>query len=143
VSVNTRDGIEHLIPNENLITQRVENWTYSSTRKRLKIPVGVHYDSDVRKAIQLCKEAALETNRILDDPAPSCLLRGFGDSSVDLEARVWIQDPQNGVSNVTSEVLLRIWDKFQANGIEIPYPQRDLHLRTPPSLVQGLSAAVG
>ncbi len=130
VSVLTRDGVEHLIPNEELIINRVENWSHSQSLLRLRQGVGVHYKADLHKAIELCKEAASETERILSDPPPNCLVRGFGDSSVDLEMRVWINDPMNGRANVISELLLRIWDKFHANDIEIPYPQRDLHLRS-------------
>jgi small-conductance mechanosensitive channel len=92
--------------------------------------VGVHYKSDIHHVMKLCVEAALETPRILHDPKPNCLLRGFGDSSVDFEMRFWIEDPMNGRANVTSDMLVRIWDKFKEHGIEIPYPQRDLHLRT-------------
>ncbi len=130
VSVLTRDGVEHLIPNEELIINRVENWSHSQNLLRLRQVVGVHYKADLHKAIKLCKEAASETERILSDPAPNCLVKGFGDSSVDLEMRVWINDPMNGRANVISELLIRIWDKFHANDIEIPYPQRDLHLRS-------------
>jgi small-conductance mechanosensitive channel len=143
VSVVTRDGTEHLIPNEELIVQRVENWSYSNNQVRLKIPVGVSYDSDIRKAIDLCLEAVAETSRVLKMPKPVCLLRGFGDSSVDLETRIWIDDPQNGVSNVKSEVMLAMWEKFHAHGIQIPFPQRDLHLKPPAEihvLSQGNSA---
>jgi len=130
VSVITRDGIEHLIPNEVLITDRVENWSYSDNLVRLKLPIGISYKSDVRLAIKLCIEAATATPRIQEKPEPRCLLKGFGDSSVDLELRVWIDDPPNGRANVLSEVLLGIWDRFHEHGIEIPYPQRDLHLRS-------------
>lgn len=130
VSVITRDGIEHLIPNEALITDRVENWSYSDNLVRLRVPIGIHYKSDVRLAIKLCVEAAATTPRIQQKPEPKCLLKGFGDSSVDLELRVWIDDPPNGRSNVLSEVLLGVWDRFHEYGIEIPYPQRDLHLRS-------------
>ncbi len=131
VSVTTRDGIEYLIPNEDLIVNRVENWSHSQDLYRLKIGVGVHYQADVPKAMALCLEAARETSRVLDEPPAACLLRGFGDSSVDLEIRCWINDPMDGRANVTSEVYLRIWEKFHQHGIEIPYPQRDLHVRTP------------
>ncbi len=134
----TRDGVEHLIPNELLITERVENWTYSSNRTRLRISVGVHYDSDVRVAVALCEAAAAETPRILQEPAPKCLVKGFGDNSVDLEIRFWIADAHNGVANVKSEVLLQVWDQFHEHGIEIPYPQRDLHLRSAGELVRAL-----
>ena len=130
VSVLTRDGIEHLIPNEELITTRVENWSHTHNLLRLRKTIGIHYNSDVRKAIQLCLDAADETPRILKEPAPVCQLKDFGDSSVDLEVRFWIDDPMNGRANVVSPLLLGIWDKFHENQIEIPYPQRDLHLRS-------------
>ncbi len=129
-SVRTRDGIEHLIPNEELIAQRVENWSHSDQIVRLRIPVGVAYDADVKQAIGLCIEAARSIERVLDDPMPRCLLRGFGDNSVDLEIRIWINDPSNGRANVTNEVLLQVWDIFKEHEIEIPFPQRDLHLRS-------------
>ncbi len=131
VSVITRDGTEFLIPNEDLVTRQVINWSYSSEQVRLKLSIGISYNSDVRRAIALCLEAASVVERVLKQPAPVCLLMGFGDNSVHLELRFWIQDPMNGVSNVKSEVLLRIWDHFHANDIEIPFPQRDLHIKKP------------
>lgn len=130
VSIVTRDGVEHLIPNETLISERVENWTHTNSQTRLKIDIGVHYDSDIKKAIDLCVESANETERVISDPEVRCLLIGFGDNSVDLQLRFWIADAHNGVQNVKSAVLLKVWDKFKAEGIEIPYPQRDLHIRT-------------
>jgi small-conductance mechanosensitive channel len=142
VSVITRDGTEHLIPNETLITNRVENWTHSNNRVRLKIPVGVHYKSDVHLAIKLCCEACAQTPRVLSLPAPTCLLMGFGTNSVDLEVRFWIEDAANGISNVRSEILIKIWDVFAENGIEIPYAQMDLHLRSPESLLELMEARV-
>lgn len=130
VSVLTRDGIEHLIPNEELITTKVENWSHSSNLLRLRKMVGVHYKSDVRLAMSLCMDAMKETSRILDDPAPNCLLVDFADNSVNIEMRYWVDDPMNGRANVTSELMLTVWDKFHENDIEIPYPQRDLHFRS-------------
>jgi small-conductance mechanosensitive channel len=130
VSVVTRDGVEHLIPNEELIIQRVENWSHSDNLIRLKIPIGISYRSDPRLAMKLCVEASQMVPRVLLDPEPRCQLRAFGESSVDLELRIWINDPQNGRANVISEVLLGVWDAFQEQGIEIPFPQRDLHIRT-------------
>lgn len=130
VSVITRDGVEHLIPNETLISERVENWTHTNSQTRLKVDVGIHYKSDVHRAIALCLEAAVETPRVIERPEPKCLLIEFGDNSVNLQLRFWISDAHNGVQNVKSDVLLRIWDKFQEHGVEIPYPQRDLHLRS-------------
>jgi small-conductance mechanosensitive channel len=131
VSLITRDGTEYLIPNEELVTQQVINWSYSSDQIRLRVPIGVAYDADVRLAIALCVEAAGKVARVLKQPAPICILKGFGDNAVDLELRFWIRDPMNGVSNVKSEVLLHIWDSFHANKIEFPFPQHDLHFKTP------------
>jgi small-conductance mechanosensitive channel len=130
VSVITRDGVEHLIPNETLISERVENWTHTHSRTRLKLDVGVHYKSDLKKVIAICEEAARLTARVLPDPAPKCLFIEFGDSALKLQVRFWISDAQNGVQNVKSEVLLRIWEIFQQQNVEVPYPQRDLHIRS-------------
>jgi small-conductance mechanosensitive channel len=134
VSVVTRDATEYLIPNDQLITERVINWSYSNTEVRLKLPVAISYSADVRQAIELCQGAARETPRVLNEPKPRCLLKGFGDNGVNLELRIWINDPKSGVSNVKSDVFLRIWDAFHAQGIEIPFPQRDLHLKGPPEI---------
>jgi small-conductance mechanosensitive channel len=133
------DGKEFLIPNEDLITQQVENWSFSNSTVCLIIPVGIAYSSDVRKAMALCEEAARQTERIIQDPPPHCLLVGFGESSVDLELGAWINDPVNGVKNVKSAVLLKIWETFQAQGMEIPFPQRDIHIRTTPPAAEGLA----
>ena len=129
-AVRTRDGVEYLIPNEELITQRVENWSHSDSAVRLCIPVGVSYECDVRLAMDLCREASAAVERVLDDPPPQCLLRGFGESAIDLEMRVWINDPADGRANVISELLLLVWDLFREHGIQIPFPQRDLHLKS-------------
>lgn len=128
ISVVTRDGKEHLIPNEDLITQQVINWSFSSKIVRVKIPFGVSYDSDLRHAQELAVEAAHNTARVLSDPAPRCNVMGFGDSSVDLELRVWIRDPEDGVANVSSEVRLAIWDTFKDNNIHFPFPQREVRV---------------
>lgn len=131
VSVTTRDGIEHLIPNEDLIINRVENWSHSNKLLRLTLDVGVHYKSDVHKAMQLCLEAARDAPRVLNEPEPVILMSGFGDNSVNLRLRYWINDPMMGKDNVSSDILVRLWDMFAEHNIEIPYPQRDIHLRTP------------
>ena len=129
-SIITRDGTEHLIPNEDLITQRVINWSFTDNLVRLKVPIGVSYKADPHECIRIILDAANGIDRVLEDPKPVCLLKGFGDSSVDLELRFWVGDPANGVSNVRSVLLLRIWDAFKEHGIEIPFPQRDLHIRS-------------
>jgi len=129
VALSTREGKEWLIPNEDLITQRVINWSYSNNLLRLPLKFGVSYHSDVRKAMALAMEAASAVERVLSEPKPVCRLIGFGDSSVDFELRVWIRDPQAGVVNVRSDIYLALWDAFHAEGIEIPFPQRDLHVQ--------------
>ena len=131
-SIITRDGKEHLIPNEDLITNRVVNWSFSDKNIRVRVPVGISYDADPRVAMELCVDAARSSGRVLNDPEPRCLMTGFGDNSVNLELRFWINDPSNGVGNARSEVLLSIWDRFKEAGISIPFPQRDLHIRSVP-----------
>jgi small-conductance mechanosensitive channel len=132
VSIRTRDGTEHLVPNEMLITDRVINWSYTNSLVRLKLDIGVSYQSDLHRAIALCVEAAANTPRVLSNPSPACFISGFGDSSVDLSLRLWINDPDNGVSNVRGAVYIAVWDLFYEHGIEIPFPQRDLHIRSGP-----------
>ena len=139
-AVRTRDGVEYLIPNEELITQRVENWSHSDTVIRLRIPVGVSYDTDLDLAMELCRRAANMVERVCTDPEPRCLLRNFGDSSVDLEIRLWINDPAGGRANVTSQVMLNVWNLFKEHSIEIPFPQRDLHLKSSDVLIAGHNA---
>jgi small-conductance mechanosensitive channel len=133
VSIVTRDGKEHLIPNENLMTQEVENWSYSSPNVRVHIPVGVAYDCDLALAQRLMIEAAKTPKRVLETPEPSVWLRAFGESCVDHEILLWIADPEAGVGNITSEVLTRLWELFKEHRIEIPYPQRDIRVREWPS----------
>ncbi len=127
-SVVTRDGHEYLIPNEDFITQQVVNWSYTDRKIRLHIPIGVSYKSDVHKARALILEATAEVDRVLKYPEPICLLSAFGNSSIDLDLRFWIDDPKNGIRNVQSDILLKVWDKFHEQGIEIPFPQRDVHI---------------
>lgn len=130
VSVATRDNTEYLIPNEDLITTQVVNWSFSDKLVRLKVVVGVSYDSDIHEVMRLMVAAAAGIPRVLADPKPVCQLKNFGDSSIDMELRLWITDPENGVSNVCSEVRIAVWDTFKAHGIEIPFPQRDLHIKS-------------
>ena len=134
ISVVTRDGTEHLIPNEDLITNQVVNWSHSNNLLRLKIPIGIGYGSDIPKAMELMLAAVAEAPRVLTDPKPACLLMGFGDNSVDFQLRVWIRDPQNGITNVKSQVLLGVWERFHQHGIDLPFPQRVLHHKSVPGL---------
>ena len=128
-SLTTRDGTEWLIPNEELITQRVVNWSYQNNQVRLLTPFGVSFDSDVRQAMELAVEAAREVPRVLSDPAPVCRLLGFGDSSANLELRIWINDPVNGIINVRSDVLLAMWEKYREHGIRTPLGHRDIFIK--------------
>ncbi len=131
VSVITRDGKEHLIPNELLITEKVENWSYSSKDVRIKVNINVSFESDLRLALRLMKEAAAAHPRVLKSPAPNALMMAVDDYSVKLELRAWIDDPINGVGNITSDLLLDIWDRFRAHHIGIPYPVRDIRQHAP------------
>lgn len=133
VSVLTRDGKEHLIPNERLMTEEVENWSYSSRDVRVHVGFSVRYESDLRLVQKLAVEAALEAPRVLAKPDAVCWIKSFGDSGVEFDLRIWIDDPEAGVGNIVSEVFLRIWDAFKANGISMPYPQRDIHVRSLPA----------
>nr|WP_286207585.1 mechanosensitive ion channel domain-containing protein [Hephaestia sp. MAHUQ-44] len=128
VSVLTRDGKEHLIPNENLMTQEVENWSYSDRNVRVRIPVRVSYKSDLELAQALMMRAAVESPRTLDSPKPTVRLTAFADSAVEHDILVWISDPEGGVGSVHSDVLIRLWQLFKEHGIEIPLAQRDIHL---------------
>ena len=112
------------------MTQKIENLSYDDNLVRLNIPIGISYGSDLNKAITCAVQAAMSINRILKIPEPKCLVREFGDSTVNIELRVWIDDPRNGIANVKDAVLLAVWDSFHANGIEIAFPQRDLHLKS-------------
>ena len=130
VQVETRSGSLLLIPNEAFVTQKIENLSFSNNLVRLNILFGISYESDLKKAITLAISSAMSIDRILKIPEPKCLVREFGDSTVNLQLRVWINDPKNGIANVKDAVLLAVWDSFHANGIEIAFPQRDLHLKS-------------
>ncbi len=129
VSVTTRDQREYLIPNENLMINQVENWSYSSKNVRMQVPVGVSYNADMDVAQKLMLEAAASCERVLKAPPPTIWMTEYGDSSVNFMIHCWIQDPEDGVGNVRSAVLTKLWWLFKDNGIEIPFPQRDINLR--------------
>lgn len=129
VSVVTRDGKEYLIPNEDLITHRVVNWSFTNQLVRLELRFGVSYESDPHAVRRIAREAAQRPPRVVSEPAPVCHLANFGESSIDFLLRFWIRDPQQGVANITGEVMLALWDAFKENGIAIPYPHREVILR--------------
>ncbi|MGD8483481.1 MAG: mechanosensitive ion channel [Thioalkalispiraceae bacterium] len=132
IVVRDRDGVDTLIPNENLITTDVINWSYGDRNVRLKAPISISYHDDPETAMQLMVEAASETNRVLTDPAPVARLMAFGDNGIELECRVWINDPQQGLNNVRSDLNLNMWKKFKQAGITIPFPQRDVYIKQMP-----------
>lgn len=131
VSVITRDGREYLIPNEDFITQQVINWSFSDEMVRLDVPFGVSYEADPHQVSALAIEAAMSVGRVDADRRPVCWLTGFGESSLDFVLRFWIRDPQQGLTNVRGKVLLALWDTLKENGIEIPYPHREVIMKRP------------
>ncbi len=132
VSVVTRDGREFLIPNEDFITQEVINWSFSDKYVRLDVEFGVSYDADPHEVTRIAIEAAGSVGRV--DAArrpPVCWLTEFGDSSLNFKLRFWITDPQQGLTNIRGKVLMALWDAFKANDISIPYPHREIIVKTP------------
>ncbi len=132
VSVVTRDGKEYLIPNEDLMTREVENWSYSDRNVRVRISVRVPYDCELTLAQELMLRAARESPRVLDSPKPNVWLTAFGTDGVEHEILAWISDPESGVGNVRSDVLNRLWVMFRDAGIGMPFAQRDIYVRSMP-----------
>lgn len=135
VSIITRDGKEHLIPNENLMTQEVENWSYSDRNVRVRIPVSVAYDCDLKQAQALMLQAATDSPRVLDSPKPNVWLTNYGNDGVEHEILAWISDPEGGVGNVRSDVLNRLWWLLKDAKIDIPFAQRDVYVKSWPEPV--------
>jgi small-conductance mechanosensitive channel len=129
IVVRNRDGVETLIPNENLVTSEVINWSYSDKRVRVRIPVQISYRDDPEEAMAIMLEAATASSRVLKIPEPTVNLMEFADSGISLELRVWLTDPEEGIGSVRSIINLAIWRGFREAGITIPYPQRDVHLQ--------------
>ncbi len=127
-SVVTRDGKEYLIPNEDLITGQVVNWSHSNEFVRLDIYFGTAYRDDPHLVRRIAIEAALAVDRVLQDKPPVCHIVGFGDSSVDYILRFWIRDPTGGLTNIRGNVYLALWDAFKEQDISIPFPQREVKL---------------
>ena len=129
VVVRDRDGVETLVPNQNLINSPVINWSYSDRKVRLKLPVRISYRDDPEKALEILERAAHGHPRILREPAPVSRLMQFSDHGMDLELRFWIADPEAGVNNVRSDVNRLIWRLFRDARITIPVAQREVHIR--------------
>jgi small-conductance mechanosensitive channel len=131
VSVVTRDGREYLIPNEDFITQEVINWSFSDELVRLDVPFGVSYDSDPHEVTALAIAAAENCPRVYRGKKPVCWMTEFGDSSLNFVLRFWITDPREGLTSVRGKVLLALWDTFKEHNVKIPYPHREIIMRTP------------
>ena len=127
-SVVTRDGKEYLIPNEDLITSQVVNWSHSNDFVRLDIYFGTAYNDDPHAVRKLAVDAAKGVDRVLSFKSPVCHIVGFGDSSVDYILRFWIKDPTEGLTNIRGNVYLALWDAFKSNDISIPFPQREVKM---------------
>jgi small-conductance mechanosensitive channel len=130
IVVRTRDGVERLIPNANIISTEITNWSHSDLAVRLKIKVGVSYKSDPFRVRDLLLLVAETNPRVLKYPECRVLFVDFGESSLDFELRVWINDPQEGIESVRSALRFEIWKIFKENAIEIPFPQRDLYIKS-------------
>ena len=132
VSVVTRDGREYLIPNEDFITTQVINWSFSDRYVRLDVPFGVAYDSDPHQVVDIAVAAAASVDRVVANYRPPvCWMTEFGDSSINFLLRFWIEDPQQGLTNIRGQVMMALWDAFKENDIKIPFPHREVIMRTP------------
>ena len=121
-AVDTKDGREYLIPNEDFVTQRVVNWSYSNNLVRLEVKFGANYSSDPRKVQGAAIAAAASVPRVLQQPAPICHLLAFGSSAIEFRLAFWIGDPGSGITAVRSNVMLALWDTLEREGIGIPKP---------------------
>ncbi len=126
-------GTEVIIPNEYLVSNIVRNLSFSDTRVRVAVNVQVSYKTDLDQAMQLMIDAARQQERVLSDPEPAVMLTDFADSGINLELGFWIPDPEAGTGGVRSDINLAIWKAFRENGIEIPYPQREVRVLGSPS----------
>jgi small-conductance mechanosensitive channel len=128
IVVRDRDGVETLVPNQNLMTNSVINWSYSDQRVRIRLPVMVSFNDDPEIALQVLVDAAANHPRILKDPGPVSRLMSFENYGMRVEVRFWIRDPMNGVNNVRSDVNREIWRLFKKHGITIPVQQHEVRV---------------
>jgi small-conductance mechanosensitive channel len=139
IVVHTREGLDILVPNESLLTGEITNWSYDDRKVRLGLPVQISYQDDPEAVIALLERVALQHPRVLRDPPPAGQLKGFGENGIDLELRLWVDDPEHGTGNVRSEVNRAIWKALKEAGVTIPFPQRDLHVRDLPAAAKSRS----
>jgi small-conductance mechanosensitive channel len=129
--VLTNDNIMVIVPNSEFVSNRVVNWTHIDPRVRLRLVVGVGYGSDPHVVEKLLLEVGDENPNVLRDPAPTVAFKEFGESTLNFELRVWATDMAHRPGNLESQLNFAIWDKFKQHGIELPFPQRDLHIQGP------------
>jgi small-conductance mechanosensitive channel len=128
ISVAAGDGREFLIPNEDLVTQKVTNWTYTDKNTLVKVNFGTNYDSDPRQVCKLAAEIAATAPRAIKSKPPGCILTEFAETGMKFSLTFWIGDP-DGMDNVKSEVMLALWEAFKREGIKVPYPVREIRVR--------------
>ena len=121
-------GVEAIVPNEVLVSSVVQNESYTDPRVRIALAVQVSYAADLERAMAILVAAALAQPRVLREPAPGALVVAFADSGIDLELGFWIADPASGIGGVRSDINVAIWKAFKAEGIEIPFPQREVRI---------------
>ncbi|MCB1085173.1 MAG: mechanosensitive ion channel [Chlamydiia bacterium] len=130
ISIRTREGKEHLIPNQMVITNKLENWSYSDPSIRMEIRFKVSYDSDISLTGELLVAIAKETARVKKDPAPYVRFSALIDNAVELKLRVWVEDPENGTSGIQSDIVFEAWKAFKKHKIQVPYPPREIHTKS-------------
>ena len=141
--IHTRDGLDILVPNENLLTLDITNWSYEGDRRiRLRLPVQISYDDDPEQALARLEALARAHDRVLQDPAPAALVTSFGDNGINLELLAWVGDPEDG-GGVRSDLFQRIWKDFKEAGITMPFPQREVYLKESPDMAAATSPAAG
>src|SRR5260370_21042846 len=128
ISVAAGDGREFLHPNENTVTQRVVNWTYTDKNTLVKVNFGTNYEADPRLVCKLAMDVAAATPRAIKGKPPNCLLLEFAEAGMKFSLTFWIADP-DGMDNVKSEVMLSLWEVFKQEGIRMPYPVREIRIR--------------
>lgn len=129
-TVITNDNIAVIVPNTSFISENVVNWSYGDDTVRFRVPVGVAYGSDVRLVARLLLEVAAKNPNVLDEPEPTTQFREFGDSSLNFDLLVWTSTYTHRKNMLLSQLNFAIDDAFRANGVEIPFPQRDVHIKT-------------
>jgi small-conductance mechanosensitive channel len=129
IAVAAGDGREFLIPNEDLVTQKVVNWTYTDKSTLVTVKFSTNYDADPHVVCRLAVDVATKTPRVTDIKPPGCLLAEFGDYGMRFSLSFWIADATAGTDNVRSDVMLSLWDAFKREGIHVPYPVRDIRIR--------------